>query len=129
MQGSKLMKHDTRREREGKDKIVDVTSENTQSVYSNFVASNWTKKVGADWYVGGYIFGSGQYKQPIPKIIFWYRLILTADTKNEIPFFVSATFVSRYKKLRAGVTINHFSSSEQDKLFCKIFRENQKVQS
>jgi hypothetical protein len=100
------------REREGKDKIVDVTSENTQSVYSNFVVSDWSKKVGADRYAGGDIFGRGWYNQLIPKINFWYRLLLTADTKNKISFFISATVVSRYKKLRADVTINRFSSSE-----------------
>jgi hypothetical protein len=74
------------REREGKDKIVDVTSENTQSVYSNFVVSDWSKKVGADRYAGGDIFGRGWYNQLVPKINFWYRLLLTADTKNKISF-------------------------------------------
>jgi hypothetical protein len=58
------------------------------------------------------IFGSsGWYKQPIPKINFRYQLSLTADTKNKRSFFVSAIVISRYKKLRAGVTINRFSSS------------------
>jgi hypothetical protein len=52
--GSRLMKCGTRRER--KKKIVDVASENTQSMYSNFVASDWLKKVGADRYSGGNIF-------------------------------------------------------------------------
>jgi hypothetical protein len=58
-----------------------------------------------------FIFGSGRYKQPIPKINFWYRLFLIADVKNKIPFFVLVTILSRYKKLRICVTINHFSSS------------------
>jgi hypothetical protein len=39
--------------RERKEKIIDVASENKQSVYSNFVAS---KKVGVDRYAGGDIF-------------------------------------------------------------------------
>jgi hypothetical protein len=43
-------------ERERKEKIVDVASENTQSVYNNSVASNWLKKVGEDRYAGGDIF-------------------------------------------------------------------------
>jgi hypothetical protein len=46
----------THAERERKDKVVDVTSENTQSMYSNFVASDWSKKVGVDRYAGGDIF-------------------------------------------------------------------------
>jgi hypothetical protein len=54
MQGSRLTKCGTRRER--KKKIVDVASENTQSMYSNSVASDWLKKVGADRYSGGNIF-------------------------------------------------------------------------
>jgi hypothetical protein len=84
-------------EREGKDKIVDVISENTQSVYSNFMASDWSKKVGADRYAGGDIFSSGRYKHPILKIkiLFLYRLQLSTDTK----------------KLRTYIIINYFSSS------------------
>jgi hypothetical protein len=71
----------TRRERGGggEYKIVDVISKNTQSVYNNFVAFDWSKKVGVDRY-------AGRYKQPISKINFWYRLFLTVDTKNKIPF-------------------------------------------
>jgi hypothetical protein len=45
MQGFRLMKRDTCTEREGKDKIVDVTSENTQSVDSNFVDFVYTKNL------------------------------------------------------------------------------------
>jgi hypothetical protein len=75
------------------------------------MTSDWSKKVRADRYAGGDIFGSGRYKQPISKINFWYRLFLTADIKNEIPFFVSAIVSSRYKKLKANVMINHFSNS------------------
>jgi hypothetical protein len=53
IQGSRLTTRDTRRERErGKDKIIDVISENTQLVYINFVASDWSKKFGVDWYAG-----------------------------------------------------------------------------
>jgi hypothetical protein len=46
----------THGERERKEKIVDVASENTQSVYSNSVASDWSKKVGADRYTSRDIF-------------------------------------------------------------------------
>jgi hypothetical protein len=42
--------------RERKEKIVDVASENTQFMYSNSVASDWSKKVGADGYASGDIF-------------------------------------------------------------------------
>jgi hypothetical protein len=36
---------------------------------------------------------------------------MIADTKNERSFFISATVISRYKKLKTGVTINHFFNS------------------
>jgi hypothetical protein len=55
-----------------------------------------------------FIFGAGRYKQPIPKINFWCRLFLIADIKNEIPIFVSATVLSRYKKLRTSVKDKSF---------------------
>jgi hypothetical protein len=46
----------THAERERIEKIVDVASENTQSMYSNSVASDWSKKVAADGYASGDIF-------------------------------------------------------------------------
>jgi hypothetical protein len=36
---------------------------------------------------------------------------MTADIKNRRSFFVSATVINRYKKLKTSVMINHFSSS------------------
>jgi hypothetical protein len=51
--------------------------------------SNWYQKL---------ILGIGCLWRPIQKI------------KDH--FFVSTTVISRYKKLRAGATINHFSSSD-----------------
>jgi hypothetical protein len=33
-----------------------------------------------------------------PAIHFWYGLIIVADTKNELLFFVSADLINRYKK-------------------------------
>jgi hypothetical protein len=60
-----------------------------------FIPNFWCPHDGA---CSEIIFGSGWLRQPIRKIVFLYRLIKSADTKNKISFLVATDYVSRYEK-------------------------------